>query len=336
MRRSKKPHPAAGFLVFGVGVLFLALAPLTRWYVLPRVELTPLDENVTDVSTGTGRYFDANTLTFTGPVMLTVTRHLIGDVAAGEAGGVAVWNVSTQVDTPQTLPLHDPRAALSWTLERWVFDRHTNLPVHCCGETPRFQGNAYLKFPFEVGKGEYQYWSPQARRSFPVRYTGSVTMSGHQLYRFDGTLPATRTGGMDVPGSLVGEPHATGLVHVDEFYRDDGTELLVDPLSGTPIGGFQHPRITLRLPGSDQDRATVFTATFTATAGSERSVLSLVEQSDRRLSLARTGLPIADLVLGSLGVLLGILLLITNARRARRATPTRPLDEPAAMPGPVR
>lgn len=321
-------RPLVGVLVFGVGVLCLVLAPLTRWYVLPRVEVTPLDENVTDTSAGMGTYFDANTLRFVGPVTLTVTRHLEGDVAAGQASGDAVWDVSTQVDTPESLPLHDPRLALSWTLERWVFDRHTNEPVHCCGETPRFTANAYLKFPFDVAKGTYQYWSPQARRSFPIHYTGTQTLSGHQLYRFDGTLPATRIGVMQVPGSLIGEPNATGLVTVDEYYRDDGTQLLVDPLSGIPVGGDQHPRITLRLPGTTQDRATVFTAAFASTSGSEQSLLSKIDSSDRQLKLVEYQIPIGALVLGGIGVVAGLLLIFLARRRLKRVRRDSELTQP--------
>jgi hypothetical protein len=320
-------RPVIGYVVFGIGVLCLALVASIHWFVLPRVEATPVDADVTDISTGPGTYFDAHTLRMVGPIPLTVTRHLVGDVAASQADGVAIWNISTRVDTPTTVDWNDPRLSLTWTVERWVFDRHTTAPVHCCGETPRFDGNAYLKFPFDVGKGVYEYWDPNAKRSFPIHFTGEQTVHGHLLYRFDGILPPTRTTGIDVPGSLVGMPDHQGLVHVDQYFRDDGTEILVDPLSGVPVRGSQHPRITLRLPGSDRDLATVFTATFTSTDASANSVLTVVDNADRQLRIVHDSLPTACLLIGSVGTVLGAAMILGGALRARRS---RPLQEAIA------
>src|SRR5207248_398378 len=141
-------HPVTGFIVLGVGVFSLALVPLIHWYLVPRLELTPLGEETTSVSTGPGTYFDANTLSVRGPVTMTVTTHIVGDVAAGQATGYAVWNISTTVDTPDSLPLHDPRFSLDWILQRWVADRRTNQPVNCCGVDPKFDSNIHLPFPF--------------------------------------------------------------------------------------------------------------------------------------------------------------------------------------------
>jgi hypothetical protein len=315
-----------GYVVFGIGVLCLALAASIHWFVLQRVEVAPVDADVTDTSTGLGTYFDTHTLGMVGPVPLTVTRHLVGDVAASQANGAAIWNISTRVDTPTTLKWNDPRLSLTWNVERWVFDKHTTAPVHCCGETPRFAGNAYLKFPFDLGKGVYEYWDADAKRSFPIHFTGEQTVRGHLLYRFAGTLPPTRTTSVDVPGSLVGMPDHQGLVHVDQYFRDDSTEILVDPLSGVPVTGSQHPRITLRLPGSDRDLATVFTATFTSTDASVVSVLTVVDNADRQLRLAHA-LPIACLLIGTAGTVGGAALLLGGALRARRS---RPLQEATA------
>jgi hypothetical protein len=311
-------RPVIACLVFGIGVLCLVLVPLIHSYVLPRVEVAPIDADVTDVSTGPGTYFDSHTLKTVGPVPLTVTRHLVGDVAASRANGVAVWNVSTRVDTQQTVGWNDPRLSLSWTVERWVFDRHTARPVHCCGESPRFDGNAYLKFPFDLTKGRYDYWDANAKRAFPVRFAGERTVQGHLLYRFDGTVPPTRTTGIDVPGSLVGMPDHQGLVHVDEYFRDDGTEVLVDPMSGVPVTGSQHPRITLRLPGGHTDLATVFSANFTSTPASVTTVLSVVDGADARLRLVENTLPDICLLTGSICTAIGVVLLIAGAVRTVR------------------
>jgi hypothetical protein len=312
-------RPVTGLIVLGVGVFCLALVPLLHWYVLPRVEVLPLDENTTSVSTGVGTYFDEKTLKTTGPVQFTATTHILGDVAAGEATGHAVWNISTTVDTPASLQEHDPRQSLVWRLERWVGDRSTAQPVNCCGASPHFTGNAYLKFPFNLHKGTYDYWSPLARQSFPVRYTDTVDMSGVQLYRFLGTVPPTRMGSTQVPGKLVGL-QSTSLTNVDEYYRDDGTEVDVDPVSGIPVVTVQRVVTTLHLPGSAIDRLTVLTATFITQQASRDSLLALVKSTDDKLDLVRQTMPKVLLTSGSLLVLLDVGLVVSAVRRRRRTS----------------
>ncbi len=131
MRKTASPF---SLVLLGLGVFLLVLAPMLAWYVAPRAQRTPVDVDVTTVFTGTGSYFDTGTLRTKNRQKITITRHVLGDVAESERSGRAVWDVSTTVDTPVTLELKDPRKAFQWTLERWVTDRRTNAPVHCCKE----------------------------------------------------------------------------------------------------------------------------------------------------------------------------------------------------------
>lgn len=309
----------AGFVLLGQGVLLLALVPLVNFYVLPRVEVVPQDQQVTVVSTGVGSYLDRNSLEMKGPVPLTVTTHVVADVAAGQASGNAVWNVSTVVDSPDSLPLHDPRFSVDWTLEKWVADRHTGLPVHCCGESPVFDQGYYLKFPFGVQKHDYQLWNPKAKHAFPVHYTGTINVEGHDFYRFDGTVPPTKIAEHDVPGQLVGLPRDKGMVHVDEYYADSDSQLLVDPRTGVPLGGSQHPHDTLRTPGDDTDRLTVLDSVFTATPDTEHTTLGLIVDNDKKLAVLQDTLPPVGLFGGSALLGLGLLLTLFLAIRDRRA-----------------
>lgn len=306
-----------GLVVVGLGVAGIALVPLIRWYVLPNVELIPLVTDTTVISAGDATYFDSHTLSTKGPVRLTVTTHVVSDVAAGRASGDAVWNISTTVDTPDTLKLRDPRYSLEWTLERWVADRRTGLPVHCCGEQPAFEGNVYVKFPFDVAKGDYDLWNPRAKHAYPVHFTGVETVSGHQLYRFDGPVPATDVATLQVPGPLVGLPGSAGMVTVHQYYRDSDSEVLVDPTSGVVVSETQHPTVTFRLPDSDQDRFTVLSATFASEPASVRTVLDLVDSTDRQLLLIKDTVPTVALWVGPVLVVLGAVQLVLALRAAR-------------------
>ena len=311
-------RPVTGFIVLGVGLLCLALVPLLRWYVLPRVEVLPLDENTTAVSTGEGTYFDANSLKIAGPVLLTVTTHVVGDVAAGQASGYAVWNISTTVDTPDTIRKQDPRQSIDWVLERWVGDRSTDRPVNCCGASAHFAGDAYIKFPFNVGKQTYTYWNPKAGHAFPVHYTGTVNVAGLSLYRYQGTVPPTKISSTQVPGTLVGLSDPA-MTNVDIYYQDKGSEIDVDPASGIPVVTVQHAVTTFRLPGSSTDRLTLLAATFRTAKTSEDSLVSLVRDTDAKLNLVQSTLPTVLLISGSVLVVLGALLVAVAVRRSRRA-----------------
>ncbi|MGK5643686.1 porin PorA family protein, partial [Streptomyces sp. URMC 126] len=76
---------------------------------------------------------------------------------------------------------------------RWVTDRRTNLPVHCCDESPAFAGEAYLKFPFGVEKRTYQWWDNTLGGTVPMRFTDTTRVAGREGYRFTGSVAPTRT-----------------------------------------------------------------------------------------------------------------------------------------------
>lgn len=320
-------RPLVAFGVLGIGVLSLALAPLIHFYVLPRVELMPLNEETTSVSSGTGTYFDENTLSIKGPVPITVTTHVVGDVAAGEATGYAVWNLSTRIDTPQTLS-QDPRQAYSWQVQRVVSERHTGVIVNCCGANPPVRIDishlpypfVYLQFPYGVARTTYDYWNPGVGKAFPIHFAGTTTVEGHELYRFVGTVPPTVIGTQDVPGALLGMPNRPGTIQADITYRDDGVEVLVDPATGAPVRTTNHPTTTLRLPGSSQDRLTVLAVNFTTEPASEQAVLTASISGGRLLSLIGNTLPTILVWVGAVLVLAGAGLVVRVARRRKRTT----------------
>ena len=88
MRRTAS---SLSLVLLGVGVFLLELAPLLARYVEPRAERTPTDVDVTTVLTGTGEYFDTKNLRPVRDKPITITRRVLGDVAASERSGRAVW-----------------------------------------------------------------------------------------------------------------------------------------------------------------------------------------------------------------------------------------------------
>ncbi|ANZ18877.1 Protein of unknown function (DUF3068) [Streptomyces noursei ATCC 11455] len=304
--------------LLGAGVFLLVLAPLLIWYVTPRAAVTPVDVDVTTVFTGTGSYFDTDALTTRDGQRITITRHVLGDVAASEQSGRAVWDVSTAVDTPRTLPLKDPRRAFQWTTGRWVTDRRSNAPVHCCGESPtRFDGDAYLKFPFSVEKKTYRWWDDTLGAAVPLRFAGTTQLRGITGYRFTGTVPATRTGTRQVPGRLVGRP-GQGQIQAEEWYANTGIELVVEERTGRIVDASISPVKTLRAPGARRDAVVLLRARNLAfTPATRRAQIALARADSGKLALVGRTLPTAA---GAAGGVLAVAggVLVARGRRGGR------------------
>ncbi|MGW0555920.1 DUF3068 domain-containing protein [Streptomyces sp. NPDC002926] len=305
MRRTASP---LSLVLLGVGVFLLVLAPMLARYVEPRAERTPTDTNVTTVLTGTGEYFDTTSLRTVRAQPITITRRVLGDVAASERSGRAVWDVSTAIDTPQTLAFRDPRRSYQWTLERWVTDRRTNAPVHCCGETPEYQGEAYLKFPFDVQQRDYLWWDSTLGATVRLEFKGTKKVAGYEGYRFTGSVKDTRTGTRQVPGRLVGLPKRS-QVHAEEWYANQGIELVVDRRTGRIMNARIAPRKTLRAPGAHEAKVVLLDSPgLEFTADTQQQQVALAKSDSGRLRALGDTAPIgagaAGLVLAAAGVVL--------------------------------
>jgi Porin PorA len=312
MRRTASP---LSLVLLGVGVFLLALAPLLARYVEPRAERTPTDVDVTTVLTGTGEYFDTKTLRPVRDKPITITRRVLGDVAASERSGRAVWDVSTAIDTPDTLALRDPRRSYQWTLERWVTDRRTNAPVHCCGETPAFQGEAYLKFPFNVQKRGYLWWDNTLGATVRLEFKGTKKVAGYEGYRFTGSVNDTRTGTRQVPGRLVGLPKQS-QVHAEEWYANKGIELVVERRTGRIMNARIAPRKTLRAPGADEAKVVLLdSAGLEFTRETQRAQVALAKEDSGRLRALGETAPIGAGAAGLLLAAAGVALVVRGRQR---------------------
>nr|WP_121831314.1 DUF3068 domain-containing protein [Streptomyces sp. S1] len=312
MRRTASP---LSLFLLGAGVFLLVLAPLLVSHVLPEAKRTPLDVDTTTVFTGSGSYFDTKALKTVHDRPITITRQVRGDVAEGVKSGNAVWDVSTSVDTDATLPASDTRDSLQWTLERWVTDRRTNEPAHCCGESPVFDGEAYLKFPFDVEKRDYRWWDGTLGAVVPLRYAGPGTVQGHEGLRFTGSVPPTRTGVRQVPGKLVGLPERPQVL-AEEWYANGGIELIVDRPTGRILYAAIGPRKTLRAPESDKDAVVLLSSGKLAlTEATQRQQVGLAAADGDKLRLLGGTLPLGAGVLGGVLALIGGIL-VARGRNA--------------------
>ncbi|MFD8519303.1 DUF3068 domain-containing protein [Streptomyces capillispiralis] len=325
MRRTASPF---SLVLLGLGTFLLVLAPLLAWYVHPRAAVNPIDIDTTAVYTGRGSVFDLERVETVPDRNITITQRVRGDVEDSERSGNAVWDVTTSVDTDASLPAADPHDALAFTPHRWVLDRRTTEPVHCCEETRRIEGEAYLKFPFDVRKRSYQWWDNTLGDTVVLRYRGTAKVQGHTGYRFTGSVPPTKNGTRLVPGSLVGRPDRPQVL-AEEWYANHGVELVVDQRTGRVVYARTGPRQTLRAPGGTKDAAVLLDAERIAfTTETQREAVRQAKADSTRLRLVGETLPAGA---GAAGALLAVIggVLVARGRKMPEDIDTSGTPRPA-------
>ncbi|MGY0067119.1 DUF3068 domain-containing protein [Streptomyces sp. QTS137] len=315
MRRTASPF---SLVLLGLGTFLLVLAPLLAWYVQPRAAVNPIDIDTTAVYKGRGSVIDLEKVETVPGQTITVTQKVRGNVEDSERSGNAVWDVTTTVDTDKSLPAADPHDALDFTPHRWVLDRRTTEPVHCCEETPYIEGEAYLKFPFDVQKRSYQWWDNTLGDTVVMRYRGTEKVQGHTGYRFTASVPATKTGTRLVPGVLVDEPDRPQVL-AEEWYSNHGLELVVDQATGRVIYAQTGPRRTLRAPGGDEDAAVLLDAEkLSFTTGTQKEAVRQAERDSGQLRLVGVTAPVGAAVAGFVLAVTGGVLVARGRKEEER------------------
>jgi hypothetical protein len=312
MRRTASP---VSLILLGLGTFLLVLAPMLVWYVEPRAAVNPIDIDTTAVYRGTGSYFDTDQIETVHDKRITVTQQVRGNVADSEKTGRAVWDVTTTVDTDKSLPAADPHDALEFFLNRWVTDRHTNQPVHCCKENPYFEGDAYLKFPFDVQRRSYSWWDNSLGSTVTLHYSGTKKVQGYQGYRFTGTVSPTKIGTRLVPGTIVGQKNKPQVL-AEEWYSNHGIELVADQRTGRVVYAQVGPRRTLRAPGAKKDAVVLLDSNKLAfTTATQKGQVKLAKKESGQLRMVGQTLPITAAVAGFVLVVMGGVLVVRGRKR---------------------
>ncbi|MFI6655951.1 DUF3068 domain-containing protein [Streptomyces sp. NPDC050523] len=315
MRRTASP---LSLILLGLGTFLLVLAPMLVWYVEPRAAVNPIDIDTTAVYQGTGSYFDTDAIETLHDKRITVTQQVRGNVKDSEKSGRAVWDVATTVDTDKSLPAADPHDALEFFLNRWVTDRHTNRPVHCCKENPYFEGDSYLKFPFDVHKRSYTWWDNSLGDTVVLHYAGTRKVQGYQGYRFTGSVSPTKIGTRLVPGTIVGQKSKPQVL-AEEWYSNHGVQLVVDQRTGRVLYAQVGPRRTLRAPGSRKDAVVLLDSQKLAfTTATQKDQVKQAKKESGQLRMVGQTLPIGAAVAGFVLAVVGAVLLARGRESRNR------------------
>ncbi|MFF7175847.1 DUF3068 domain-containing protein [Streptomyces pseudovenezuelae] len=315
-------------VLLALAVFFAALSPLLRWYAFPRLAKIPANQYqdmVLEAKDAT--LFDYGSMTAKKVSKITIVQTLKGNVEASEkiektAGkDVVVWDGLSYVVGPDG-------KMVSKIPERYIFDAHTQDPVHATGEMvdgdPVKRAGIEFKWPFLTEKRDYVYFDAQARTSAPIHYMGTRNFRGLDVYYFEQTIPWTKVPfpkTMPVQGITPASLAKTGTTRWYTTVR----RFWVEPVTGAPVYGEELHKEELRggtLLGG-RDKVTVFAGDVKMREDYIRHTVDLVESNRTLVLLMTSYLPWGFLVLGVLLLALSLWL----EARDRRPAPTR-VDEP--------
>lgn len=328
----------ASLVLLAFAVFFAALSPLLRWYAFPRLAKIPpsqYQEMVLEAKPAT--LLDYSNLTAKKVDKLTIVQTLKGNVEESEkiersAGrDVVVWDALSYVQGPDG-------KMVSKIPERYIFDAHSQDPVHATGEMvdgdPVNREGIEFKWPFLTEKRDYQYFDAQTRTSSPIHYEGTRTFRGMDVYYFEQTVPWTK---VPMPKTMPIKditPEQISKTGVTRWYTTKRM-FWVDPVTGAPVNGEEIHKEELRNAkalGLDQDAVTVFAGHVKIREDYIVSTVDLVKSQRVLILLLTSYLPWGFLVLGGVLLALSLWLEARSRRPGDAETVRRKEPEPAPTP----
>src|SRR6266705_1464898 len=266
----------------GLGVFFIVLALLSRFFVPGQAIKFPLNEyRTTTLQADNASYFSPKFVTEESGVTLQATTTTRVDVAA--AGNSLAFDRKTG-------------ALVSWSGNS-VEGTHVSV-------TPNEQGSV---FPLGTKKQNYQVFDTTLKKPVTFRYKDITATDGVATYVFVATVPSQQIGTQTVPGSLVGL--TASAVTLPEFYS--AKEMyFVDPVTGVPLSVQRNVQETLQ-DSTGTTRLVLLSANFQTTPDSVTSAVSTDNGDATKSSLINVTIPI---VAGLLGVVLLIAGLVLSRR----------------------
>lgn len=324
----------ASLILLAFAVFFTAMSPLMRWYAFPRLAKIPpsqYQEAVLEAENPT--LIDYGSMRAKKVDKVTIVQTLKGNVEASEKieksadRDVVVWDALSYVQDADG-------KMVSKVPERYIFDAHSQEPVHAKGEM--VDGDAVkregieFKWPFLTEKRDYEYFDAQARVTKPIHYKGTQTFRGVEVYYFEQTIPWTKVPfpkTMPVKGITPQSLAKTGTTRWYTTVR----KFWVEPTTGAPVYGEEIQKNELRggtLLGG-RDKVTVFEGHVKMREDYIRSTVDLVKSQRVLVLLLTSYLPWGFLGLGL------FLLALSLWLEARSRRPGDPRATAAPEPEPV-
>jgi len=293
-----------GLVLIGLGAALLVLAPMLRFYAVPKLAVAPLDLNPANTSDSSGTVttvVDLATATEKSNVELNSIRRTKADVAASQqaGGNIGVYD-SFSVISLASDPSGKPYLPAS--PERYAFDRTTAIMVAEAGSnvggtpiTSDMIGTDTvmpLKFPFYSEKKTYNVFDSSIMKGAPADYLGEEAVQGLSTYKYEQKIPATKIG--DQGDQAI-------------YYQND-TFFWVEPLTGQVVNGYSVAKQWLK-NADGTDGLVLLDGKIGFTDQEVTDSVTEAKANSSKLAMVSNVIPVVCLVLGVLALLGGILLL---------------------------
>jgi hypothetical protein len=287
--------------MIGLGVFFVGVAALARFYAYPTLAVAPSDQVAHTVSAGPdATIFSIAELKEKTGVELEARRTVRGDVVAAKKISealdrkVVVFDTAVVTDDSQNYKFPDDASdtslmPLSFVQERVVLDAHTGEAVRWnpsgddnSGEyiattlekadrlkpdpnSPLFKGHEglVLKFPFGTEKKTYNFWDSTLRKAFPIKFKKEDTLKGLKVYVFEQDVPKQDVA-LAKPLMVPGnlvDEPGRDAVEVQRTYKNTRT-LWIEPITGAIIKGQEQQQASIAYNGEDKLTATQVTIAY--------------------------------------------------------------------------
>lgn len=297
-----------GTVASGLGMFLVVLALLLRFYVVGVVVKFPLSTyTITTLLGHNMSYFSTSKLTELSGVTMRVTNTTQGDASAGNSGR-SVYNTFTYIYDVTN------RQTFQYSTSRLAFDRKTGILINCCGAAVNGNTHVHMSglgvlFPLGTKQQDYQVFNTTLNKPVTAKYTGQGTVDGLAVYKFVISVPPTKFGTEQVPGSLIGSSQPA--VSLGEFYQGTITDS-VNPATGVPVAVSQQQHISLR-DSTGAEKLVVFDGTLTTTPATVAASVHTVKKNLTLLTLITTTVPLGAGILGIL-LLIGGIALVSVSR----------------------
>ena len=302
-----------GLVLIALGVALLVLAPMVKFYAVPKLAVAPMDLDPKDPSVNEGvaeKLLDIKTLTELTNVPVTSTRYTTADVAASAAasGNTGVYETFSRVNRA------DGTLVTAGT-QRYAFDRTTNIMstgsnANIDGEPitdAMIAGDAImpLKLPFFVDKNAtYNYFDTSLLKGYPLTFVEETQIDGLTVYRFESKIEPTQIGEQEGLAAKVG---ATDPNFVAPRYYSNIRVIFAEPLTGQVVDGYEDQLQTFRGPDGT-DKVTVIKAKIGFTPENKASAVEQAKTNSAKLGLVANTIPVVSAVAGLVLLVIGLLL----------------------------
>ena len=357
MAERSGPSRIVALVLIGLGAFLVVAAILIPTYTVLALGKTPLDLEVTTVSTGEGSVLNSSSLA-AGRAVVDENVPLVSQrfVTVEDPSNADIMTLQAG----QTLRRSDKQAdtgLLTANVDRVTVDRKTSMPVdnpigtiQVSGDKPAEEvahtGLQY-KFPFNAEQKSYPYFDINARASKDIDFVEATEINGTPVYKYQQTVGPVDlstvvnlpTNKVTLPADTWGVEGGTEPVTMTRWYENTRT-VWVEPETGVIVKGEEQlHQYYAREAGTPE--VDVLKAPITFDENTVEYQIQQAKDGQDKISLFGRTIPIVAGVLGVIALIAGVFLLLRGGngdhrQPARADNAPRPNPAGGAAPAPGR